>query len=357
MGRREIKVDSQELRRSVAAIFAALGITDEAANVVADALVEADEEGISSHGVMLVPMYADRLRNGSISMETSGNIISDNAACVVIDGQNVLGQLTAHQAVDIAADKAKIHGLAAVAVRNGFHFGTAGRYALELSQRGFIGIVMCNTRPLMPAPGGAEAITGNNPLAIAVPSTNGGPPVIVDMATSASAMGKIRVADGAGQSIPEGWATDSKGSPTQDPGEAIKGMLLPAAGPKGFGLAFLIDLICGGLSGGAIGPQVRPLYGDPAEPYRCTHFFLAIDVGHFRDSQEFAEVISNSVDRLRSSKPAPGIDRVMSPGEPGWRNKNCMPGSCILDRSIFDNLNELADELRTARVDALSQTT
>ena len=150
--------------------------------------------------------------------------------------------------------------MASVAVRNAFHFGTAGRYARLMAEQDCVGFVMSNTRPLMPATGGAEAITGNNPIAIALPSA-GDFPVEVDMALSATAMGKIRLAAAAGQSIPADWAMAADGKPTTDPNEAIKGMLAPAAGPKGFGLAFVIDLLCGGLSGGGLLPG-RPGAGE-----------------------------------------------------------------------------------------------
>ena len=131
---------------------------------------------------------------------------------------------------------------------------------------------MCNTRPLMPAPGGAERVVGNNPIAIAVPS-DGRRPIVLDMATSEAAMGKIRMAEKAGEAIPGTWAVKADGSATTDPTEAIAGMLLPAAGPKGFGLAFLIDLLCGVLSGGATGAAVQPLYGNAVHSLRLRRIF------------------------------------------------------------------------------------
>ncbi len=170
----------------------------------------------------------------------------------------------------------------------------------------------------MPAPGGAEALVGNNPLAIAMPTQPGALgafPAQVDLALSAAAMGKIRMAAAAGQPIPEGWASDAEGRPTTDPNAAIKGMLLPAAGPKGFGLAFMIDLLCGGLSGGAVGPEVQPLYGDPAVPYRCSHLFLAIDIGHFPAGEQLPARAAAEVARVSASRKAPGVDRVYAPGE------------------------------------------
>src|SRR5262249_37456303 len=150
-------------------------------------------------------------------------------SAIVIDARNALGQLTARQAVALATERAHEIGMAAVAVRNGFHFGTAGRHARTIAAQNCVGIVLSSTRPGRPAPGGAEPLVGNNPIAIALPSA-GEFPVEVDMALSATAMGKIRLAAAAGQSIPVDWAVDADGNPTTDPTAAIKGMLLPAAG-------------------------------------------------------------------------------------------------------------------------------
>jgi len=332
-----VRVDAEQLAASVADIFTALGIVRGDAALVAHDIVAADLEGVASHGVMLVPMYVDRILQGSVSNKRLGDVVSDNKTAIVIDAGNALGQLTAHQAVHLAVARAKELGMASVAVRNGFHFGTAGRYARLMAEQDCVGIVMSNTRPLMPAPGGAEAITGNNPIAIALPGA-GEFPVEVDMALSATAMGKIRLAAAAGQSIPADWAMAADGKPTTDPNEAIKGMLAPAAGPKGFGLAFVIDLLCGGLSGGAIGAEVRPLYGDPAEPYRCSQLFLAIYVGAFPDGAGFAKRVSEQAQHVTTSKRAPDISRVYAPGELAHATRLANAGTCNLSRQTFDSL-------------------
>lgn len=342
---RNVIVESARLIRFVAKAFAAVGVPEAAAGYVAECLVEADEQGIASHGVMLVPMYVERIQAGSISLETEGTVVADIGATAVIDARNALGQLTARQAAAVASGKAKQHGLGAVAVRNAFHFGTAGRFALDMARAGHIGIVACNTRPLLPAPGGAEALVGNNPIAIAMPSAGDGPPALLDMATSASAMGKIRMAEAAGASIPADWATDAEGRPTTDPSAAISGMLLPAAGPKGFGLAFMIDLLCGGLSSGGTGGSVTPLYGDASVPYNCAHFFLAIDAAHFGEPAAFAEVVAAAVDRVRGSRPAPGAEPVMSPGEPAWSAQREAAGRCRIDEAVWQRLCEIGDRL------------
>src|SRR5690606_34833539 len=158
------------LVRAVAECFSAAGIQPADAAIVAEDLVAADLEGVASHGAMLVPMYLERIKSGSVSKLSRGEVVSDQDASVVIDAGHALGQLTARQAVEIAVERARKFGMAPVAVRSAFHFGTAGRYARMLADEGCVGIVMSNTRPLMPVKGGAEPLVGNNPLAIAVPS-------------------------------------------------------------------------------------------------------------------------------------------------------------------------------------------
>jgi LDH2 family malate/lactate/ureidoglycolate dehydrogenase len=337
-------IGAERLASAVAGIFAAVGIRREDAEVVAADLVAADLEGVASHGVMLLPMYVDRIVKGSVSRSSAGDVVSDRGSAIVIDAGNALGQLTARQAVRLAVARAQEIGLAAVSVRNGFHFGTAGRYARMIAAENCVGIVLSNTRPLMPAPGGAQALVGNNPIAIALPSA-GDFPVEADMALSATAMGKIRLAAAAGQSIPADWAIDAEGRPTTDPAAAIKGMLLPAAGPKGFGLAFVVDLLCGGLSDGAVGSEVRPLYGDPAEPYRCAQFFLAIHAGHFPAGDRFAERVHDQAARVSASKRSPGVDRVYAPGELVWATRQASAGVCRLDAQTVKSLVETADRV------------
>ncbi|HET9716147.1 MAG TPA: Ldh family oxidoreductase [Pseudolabrys sp.] len=338
-------IEADRLSALVARLFVAAGIPEGAAKTVAEGLVDADLEGQFSHGVMLVEMYIDRIRNGSVSAREAGEIVSDKGATVVLDARNALGHLTGDQAIRIAIERAQRFGLGLVAVRHGFHFGTARRFALHAAGAECIGIVMCNTRPLMPAPGGAERAVGNNPIAIAVPS-DGAVPIVLDMATSEAAMGKIRMAQKAGQKIPANWAVRSDGSTTIEPGEAIAGMLLPVGGPKGFGLAFLIDLLCGILSGGAIGSAVQPLYGDAAVPYDCSHLFIAIDIAHFGDPAKLRAASTAAAERIRAGTRMPGVARLFTPGEPEWARRREAGGKVTLPRAVADSLLRLAEELR-----------
>ena len=182
----------------------------------------------------------------------------------------------------------------------------------------------------MPAPGGAERVVGNNPIAIALP-TAGNIPIVLDMATSEAAMGKIRMAEKANEAIPPTWAVTAQGVPTTNPSEAIAGMLLPSGGAKGFGLSFLIDLMCGLLSQGATGSQVRPLYGDFNVPYDCSHLFIAIDVAHFCDAGWFRQQTAAAAERIRSGQRAPGVEQLFTPGEPEWRRRERSGGQVQLE--------------------------
>jgi LDH2 family malate/lactate/ureidoglycolate dehydrogenase len=340
-----ITVSAQELRDLVARMLVASGLAADAATRVAAGLVEADLEGTPSHGVMLLDMYVERIRCGSVSTKARAEVISDRQTTVVLDAGHALGQLTGEQAMGLAVERAKRFGVGIVAVRHAFHFGTARRYAQQAARAGCIGLVMCNTRPLMPAPGGTERVVGNNPLAVAIPA-DGPIPVVLDMATSEAAMGKIRLAAKAHQPIPPNWALASDGSPTTDAAQAIAGMLLPSGGAKGFGLAFVIDLMCGLLSGGAIGDEVRPLYGGLSLPYDCSHLFMAIDIAHFGDADEFRARAAAAAQRIRSASHAPGAAALLAPGEPEWRARESAAGKVQLAPEVAGMLARLARELR-----------
>lgn len=326
------------LNRTVAAVFCALGYSADAAGLVAETLVAADMRGIPSHGVMLVPMYVERIRAGSVSRREEAELVEDHAAVAVLDAGHALGQLTGHQAMRLAVDKARRYGVGAVAVRNAFHFGAAYRYVEIAAAEGCIGVAAANTRPLMPAPGGATAVVGNNPIAIGVPRPDA-EPIILDIALSEAALGKIRLAASEGRAIPPNWATDASGVPTTDPNSAIAGLLLPTGGHKGFGLALMIDVLSGVLSGGAYGGLVKGLYADTSVPNNCAHFFLALNIAAFADVAEFGRRITDLGDRVHSSARLPDVDRVRLPGEAGAaRYARARTAGVTLESSVLSGL-------------------
>ena len=343
----DIKIEACELTALVTRLFTAAGVPSASAKTVAASLVDADLEGQASHGVMLVDMYLNRIRHSSVSLASEATVVEDRNATVVLDAGNALGQLTGDQAIELAVARARRYGAGIVTVRNGFHFGTARRFALAAAAADCIGIAMCNTRPLMPAVGGAQAVVGNNPIAVAIPSDEP-VPLVLDMATSAAAMGRIRMAAKSKEPIPPSWAVASDGSPTTDPVEAIGGMLLPFGGPKGFGIAFMIDLLCGLLSGGGSGADVTPLYGDPRVPYNAAHLFMAIDLAHFGDPAVMKARAGVAARHIRAGAKAPGVAQLYTPGEPEWRTREASAGVVTLTPAVASMLCRMASELNVS---------
>lgn len=331
----------------LSAVFAAAGLPAPAAHDVAVALVDGDMRGIPSHGSMLVPMYVERIVKGSVTTLTAAEVVVDAGAVALLDAHHAPGVLSGDQAMALAIEKARAHGLGAVAVRHAFHFGGAFRFVQQAAAAGMLGIAAANTRPLMPAPGGAHAVVGNNPLAIGVPRADG-EPLVLDMALSEAALGKIRLAEQEGREIPPTWATDRAGVPTTDPTAAIAGLLLPAAGHKGYGLALMIDVLTGVLSGGAFGAAVRGLYANTGTPNDCAHFFLALDVARFAPDGEggadvFAQRVAALAGEVTSPPMADGVERLLVPGQlEAERHAHAREHGIVLDDSVLSRLREAA---------------
>lgn len=347
----DVRVDW--LVAQVSHLLRSVAVSPDDAEVVATALVDADRAGISSHGTQLVTLYIDRILQGSVSATAKPIVLRDLGAIGMLDAQHGLGQTAADQSMQLAIDKARQFGIGAVTVQHGFHFGAASRYVERAALDGMIGMIACNTRPLMPAPGGSRAVVGNNPMAFGIPRA-GAAPIVVDMAMSEAAMGKIRIAAAEGRSIPDTWATDSHGVPTTDPVEAIAGMLLPAAGPKGYGLALVVELLTGVLGGGAFGPQVNGLYTNLSTPYDCSFFTLAIDPTFF--GEDFAERSEQLAAWVETSPAVGDSGRVYLPGQRrNLRIAQTGGGLVQLSPTAMEALNAVAarvgatlDELETA---------
>ncbi len=336
-------VTASWLTDTVEQIFAALGYSAAAARSVAESLVAADLRGVPSHGVLLVPMYVERILHGSVNLTEEAKVLHEFGAIATLDAHHGLGQLSGDQAMRMAIAKARAYGIGAVSVRHAFHFGAAFRYAATAADSGLIGVAAANTRPLMPAPGGAQPVVGNNPLAIAVPLP-GRPPIVLDMALSEAALGKIRLAAQESRDIPATWATDADGQSTTDPTRALAGMLLPTGGPKGYGLALMIDMLTGVLSGGGFGSGVQGLYADTTVPNDCAHFFLAIDPDAFEPG--FTDRTLRLAEEIEASPTRPGVDRVHLPGQLEQdRAESALRDGVRVDGSVLAALRSTAENL------------
>jgi len=325
----------------LAGIFVAAGLSRAGAEEVSLALIEADQQGLPSHGVLQAENYVNYLEAGMAQPSDEPASVEDRGAVTVIDAGHMLGHLVAGTAMRHAMKAARQFGIGVCSVRHSFHFGAAGRYAKMAADDNLVGVCMTNARAVMPAPGGVEPLVGTNPLAIAVPAGDH-PPVVFDMATSQGALGKIHMARQAGKPIPDDWAVDRDGAPTTDPVAALAGMLLPAAGPKGFGLSFMIDLLSATLSGGAPGTEIGPMKGKLTKPMNCSHLFIALDPAFFRPAADFLSDVDVAVERVKSSRRTAGTDELFVPGERKHRAFQATPDAVTLSPAAQASLAALA---------------
>jgi ureidoglycolate dehydrogenase (NAD+) len=282
--------------------------------VIADGLIAADLRGVHSHGALRVGIYADRLHAGSINPGADLQIVRDSGAVVVADAEAGPGIAIAARAMDLALARSQAHGIAAVSLRNANHCGMLAFFAMRALPEGAVGIAASNGDSLV-APWGARAkFLGTNPFAVAVPAREE-PPIVLDMATSVVAHGRIKGAADRGEAIPPDWAVDAAGRPTTDPVQALAGALLPFGGFKGSGISILIDLLAGLLPGGRSGPEIVPLYQRLAEPQGIGQLFVALHVEAFDSLEAFTRRVDATVRRIRALPPAAGASRVILPGE------------------------------------------
>lgn len=287
------------------------GVNETDAKIVVDSMIEADYSGVNTHGIRMLSSYVEKLKNKEFSLLEPEVKRSCNSF-TVIDANNSMGPVSANKATLIAIEKAKENGIYFVFSRNSNTYGPAFYYAEKIAKAGLLGFTCCNTPATMPLVNGIEPMLGTNPLAFACPSVANGS-IILDMATSVIAKSKIGLAKTRGEKLNEGCALDSDGNPTVDPAEAIRGMILPMAGYKGSGLALMIDIISGFLSGSEYLNKVGKFYSSNGESMNVGQLFVAIDpVLIYGD--EFYNDFEDYIDVIRRSKSHDGIN-VTIPGD------------------------------------------
>lgn len=309
-----------DLTTFVEGIFLHLGLSAADAALASESLVVADLYGIDSHGVARLPFHARRLAGGMIDRQAELTTVRETPSTLVLDANNGFGQALAPRAMERTIAKAEQSGICLTSVRGSNHFGIAGYYAMMAAKRGLGGMAMTNASPLVVPTFGAEPMLGTNPIGFAVP-TGDGPPLLLDMATSTVAWGKLEVARRANAPIPLGWAVDDRGLPTTDPHAAR--FLTPlggersTSGQKGYGLAVMVDVLCGPLGGGAWSRLVSGAAG-PTKPSGTGHSFLAWRIDAFREPEEFYADVNEMLGELRATKPIPGHETtgVLVPGDP-----------------------------------------
>lgn len=309
----DVVVDLEGLRAYCRDILAAAGLPVDVADLVADSMTDAEARNIRSHGVYRTRIYADRVRAGLVDRYAEPIVVTDTGDGVVVDARNAIGHLGARTGVDLAVEHASAATCCTVGVRNSNHCGTLAYFVRRATAAGLVLLAATNAPPTMTYFGGRTRAVGTNPLAIGVPRA-GRTPIVLDIATSATARGKIIMAEHLGRPIPPGWAVDVRGHETTDASEALRGSVLPFAGPKGSGIAMLIDLLCGELLAGVSGEAVGDMYDDWTRPQQVSHLFIAINPATFA-GDAFGSRVASFADRVHGLPASEGTDGVLLPGE------------------------------------------
>ena len=333
----EIVVQADQLREFACTLYRKAGVSQEHAELMAALQVETDLRGVHSHGTRHAPSYIAQILSGELNPAPQIRALREGAAYVLFDGDNGLGHVASAVAMNAAIDKAKSTGIAAAGVRNAGHFGAAACFTMMAAEKNMIGFATTNTGgPSVVAPGGAERVAGNNPVSYALPAGEE-PPIVLDMACGAAAWGKILTMNMYGQPVPKEWFLGGDGETVTDPSEGH--LMMPAAGPKGYGLALVMGILAGPLVGGLMPCNASD------EPSK--HFFIAINVSSFTDFDEYAAEVDRGIRTVRASKTVEGVDRVYLPGEIEWRKREQWIKSGIpLHVAHLRSLAEIAKRLR-----------
>jgi L-2-hydroxycarboxylate dehydrogenase (NAD+) len=351
----EVKIFPIEaLREFCARVFMHFRVPEDHATQASDVLAAADLRGIDSHGVARMSSYVDLLSQGLINPKPEIKIVRSTPSTATVDGDNGLGLVVGPRANQMAIEMAEKAGSGWISVRNTNHYGIAGYYVLKAAERDMIGWAMTNSSALVTPLWGMERMLGTNPIAIAFPGKKE-PPIVIDMATCTAAYGKIEIALRKGEKIPAGWAIDNQGRVTTEPADVLAGgALLPLGsdrergGHKGYGLAMMVDLLSGALSGANWGPFAPPFALRQTIPTRSVgkgigHFFGAMRVDGFIDSDSFKSQVDEYIRVFRATKPAPGTSGPLIPGDPereaeGIRRKSGVP----LVLPVVNDLREIS---------------
>lgn len=305
----------EALRDYTLQVFVKAGLSEDDARTETDSLIEANLRGVDTHGITrMLGIYVERLRRGAVNPRPRPFIAAESASTAVVDGDNGMGAVVANWAVGVCLRKAREAGSAWVGVRNSNHFGTCAYWAMQPTKVDMVGFATTNGPSNMAPWGGVTPYMSTNPLAFAAPAADG-KSVVVDMATSVAAKGKIILAAKKGLKLPEGWAMDKRGRPTTDPQEAIDGLVMPLGGHKGYALSLMIDLLAGILTGANFGPHIGKLYGDYDRGQGLGHLFSAIDIGRFIPVELFKARVSQMCEEVKSVELAEGATRIYIPGE------------------------------------------
>ncbi|MFD1065007.1 Ldh family oxidoreductase [Oceanobacillus locisalsi] len=322
----------------------AVGLKEEEAKICAKNIAFADQQGTDTHGIMRLPIYIERLKNGLFNSKPNTQWVRENETSAVLDGDNGMGHYSAQLAMEKAIKKAEEKGIGITTLYNGNHIGAGACYTKMAAEKGMIGFLTTNAGPLMAPTGGTERLLGNNPICYAVPRREKDP-IVLDIANSIVAGGKLQLASSKSEEIPLGWALDKEGKPTTDPDRGLEGVLLPIGGHKGYGLTLMMDILAGVLSGASYSKNIPHLDEEGKTGVGCT--MIAFKIENFMELEHFYDRLDDFTSLIVDSKKAPGFERILLPGEieSETKDKRLQEGTQISD-SLRQELVTMLDDLQ-----------
>jgi LDH2 family malate/lactate/ureidoglycolate dehydrogenase len=343
---KERRFNAADLEAFVTRALAAVGLSTSDAGQVAQLMILADLRGSDGHGIFRLPQYIRRIKAGGINVRPNIRAVQETDATALVDGDNGMGHLVLRFAAQFAIEKGERAGIGWVGVRQSNHAGPAALYAMMPLARDMVGMyIAVGSANHMPPWGGIELLLSTNPIAFAIPAFEE-PPIVLDIATSVAAYGKVKTKALKGERMPEGWMIDVNGNPLTDPKRAEEGFLLPIGGYKGYGLALVFGLLAGTLNGAAFGRDVIDFNKDDKTPTNTGQVIVALDVARFSPVEAFKRSTDNVIREMRESKKMPGVERIQIPGEQShatWLERSAL--GIPLNDALLNNLQQVAAEL------------
>jgi LDH2 family malate/lactate/ureidoglycolate dehydrogenase len=344
-----IRVEAAALEAFIARAFEAVDIPAADARIIAELMTRADVNGSEGHGIFRLPQYIRRIKGGAVNVRPNIRVEREAAAMALVHGDNGMGHLVMRFATGLAIEKARTAGVAWVGAKWSNHAGPASLYAMMPLEHDMIGMYFAvGSANHLPPWGGLDMLLSTNPIAVAVP-TEEEPPIVLDMATTVAAYGKVKTKAQRGESMPAGWMMDRKGQPLTDPKRANEGFLLPIGDYKGYGLALVIGLLSGTLNQAAMGKDVVDFNADDTTPTNTGHAIVAISLSAFGDVSEFKRSVDVLVRDIRASGRLPGVERIWLPGEQSHAKRIERARLGVpMPEALLASLQTLATELRIA---------
>ena len=341
-----IRISFDALRNFIGNTLTLAGLPAGDATSVAALMAEADLQGSDGHGVIRLPQYVKRIKAGGINTQPDIRVVQERAAMAIVDGDNGMGHLVVSRAVELAIEKARVSGVAWVSTRHSNHAGPASLYARKPLEHDMLGLYFAvgNANHLPPW-GGTDMLLSTNPIAAGIP-TSSEPAIMLDMATTVAAYGKVKAKAKRGEQMPPGWMIDRQGQPLLDPKRADEGFLLPIGDHKGYGLALIVGLLAGTLGGAAMGRDVVDFNKDHVTPTNTGQAILVLDLSAFGEPAVFKNRVDALIRDIRSSQCLPGVERIWLPGGQSHERRSEYRNSGIpVAGGLLVELNQLADEL------------